>query len=165
MKQMKTLCALLAVLVFLVTLSACGSNITTYPFLQEQENVKKVEVCTFDEKTKARTPFWELSSEDAHSLVSELASMECHGYLPLDPILEYGDIVICITYTDGTGEMIGLLNTARIKADGGISRNIYWFDDRLMRGLILKYVDRGLLESVHGDYWSAENDQNYKYDA
>lgn len=165
MKQIKTLCAVLAVLVFLVTLSACGPNITTYPFLQEQENVKKVEVCTFDEKTKARTPFWELSSDDAHSLVAELALMDCHGKPAMPPILEYGDVVICITYTDGTGEMIGLDNTARIHADGEISRNTHWFDHRLLRSLILKYVDRSMLESVNGDYWSAENDQEYKYDA
>ena len=49
--------------------------------------------------------------------------------------------VVYITYTDGTGEVIGLRNVAQVDEDGQWHIGIEYFDAAEICALIMKYVD------------------------
>lgn len=123
-----------------------------YTFRQEVSNIRKVEILTIDDETDTKTVIVQLSDEDGQLLVAELATMTCNRFGPGDHPRRYGQLAIGITYTDGEVEIIGLVNSGFIGADGREGLLDYFFDAKELYTLITKYVDPSLLPDIGEDY-------------
>lgn len=150
MKASKYFMSVLLCVVLLVAASCSYEG--PYSFRQEVNNICKVEILTIDDETDTKTVVVQLSDEDGQLLVAELATMTCNRFGPGDHPRRYGQIAIGITYTDGQVEIIGLVNSGFIDADGREGLLDYFFDAKELYTLITKYVDPSLLPDVSKDY-------------
>ena len=149
----KILIQMIASLVLLcLVMTGCKRETFSYSLRQDQSNIDKVEICTYDHDAGMRSVLVELSDRDSNELLSAISSLECHKSFPLEPILSYGDIVICITYFDGEVEMIGIYNIGWITPDGDLNTTLYYFNIQDIRKLIAQYVDPDILAEVSEEF-------------
>lgn len=140
MKIRKAIAGVFLIVAVFTTIVACDSYVGTYTFRQEFANVEKIEFCAYEHTTQTRTPILELTGSEAETLLSELSSMACHKLFPGDHPREYGEIIICIYYSDGEVDVIGLTNIGWITPEGEWHLTIYTFDWAEMRDLVERYV-------------------------
>lgn len=132
----------------LVIINVTGCQRTyNYSFAQSIENVQKVEICEYDYYSHSTTLIAVLDTEDADSLLSEIDALTCKRHFG-DHTSTYGEVVVYITYTDGTAEVIGLRNVAQVDKGGEWHIGIEYFDATQMCALIMKYVDEALLPDL-----------------
>lgn len=131
--------ALLMTLLVINSVTGCQRTYD-YSFAQSIENIEKVEICEYDYYSHSTTLIAVLDTEDAESLLSEIDALACKRHFG-DHTSTYGEVVVYITYTDGTGEVIGLRNVAQVDEDGQWHIGIEYFDAAEICALIMKYVD------------------------
>lgn len=129
----------------------------SYTFRQERNNVEKVEICSYQHvynrrEGGTRIPLVSLSNEEIDKLWSDIPTLECKEFFPLDPILDYGDILIAITYCNGEVELIGVTNIGWISPDGDLTTSTYCFGIEEICAIISQYADAKLL-AHHSEYF------------
>jgi hypothetical protein len=135
-----------------VAMTGCKEEPFSYSLRQDRRNIDKVAICTYDHGAGTRSVLVELSDGDSDKLVSAICALECHKAFPLDPILSYGDVVICITYLNGEIEIIGIYNIGWITPAGDLNTTLYYFDIQDIRSLIAQYVDSDILAEVSEEF-------------
>lgn len=140
------------IVLYFVIVGVQLSKSFTYTFRQERSNIEKVEICSYDHYAGTREPLVELSDDDTDAILADISALECREFFPLDPILSYGDVVICISYQNGEVEMIGIYNIGFFTAEGELKTTKKWFEIEDMRCLIAKYVDMEVLEEVSEEF-------------
>lgn len=139
---------LMILVVCLVVTTASGCHRTyDYSFSQSVDHVKKVEICQYDFDTRTTTSLVHLDSNQACALLSDIETLECKKHFG-DHTEDYGEVVIYITYFDGTAEVIGLWNVALVDKEGLWHIGIEYFDANELCSIILKYVDEDLLPNL-----------------
>jgi hypothetical protein len=138
--------------ILLATISGCELYEGPYTFRQDQRNIEKIEVCSYDSYNKITTPIVQLSDYEEEQLLLKLSSMECYEFFGDHP-REYGQAVICIHYLDREIEIIGITNIGWITPDGKRAMSSYSFDWVEMQELILSLVDEDDLPELRSDPW------------
>lgn len=140
----KRICALCLMLSLLFV----GCNRTyDYSFMQSLDCVTKVEICSYDYSSNAITSLVVLDTSKAKALLAEIDLLECKKHFG-DHTMDYGEVIIYISYSDDTAEVIGLWNVARVNKDGQWSIGSEYFDAGQMCSLILAYADKELLPDL-----------------
>lgn len=141
-----------------------SSQPEVHSFRQDCDNVVKIEICSYDHSKMTRTwqaqfvdedcfsPLVQLSGEDCDSLFQDILSLEIKKFYMIDPILDYGDVVILIHYADNEIEMIGITNIGWISPDGKLHTTDKHFEITAICDVISKYVDADVLDDV-SDYF------------
>ena len=141
-----------------------SSQPTVHNFRQEYDNVVKIEIASYDHSKRTNTwqaqfvdedcfsPLVQLSDEYCGSLLQDILSMEIKNFYMIDPILDYGDVVILIYYANNEIEMIGITNIGWISLDGKLHTTDKRFDISAICDVIAKYVDAEVLNDV-SDYF------------
>ena len=150
----------ICLLVFILALVSCdsiNSEPFSYTFRQERNNVENVEICSYQHvynrrEGGTRTPLVSLSNEEIDKLWSDMPTLECKEFFPLDPILDYGDIVIAITYSNEEVELIGIHNIGWISPDGELTTSLFYFEIKEICAIISQYADAKLL-AKHSEYF------------
>ena len=151
MKVGKRILCICFCMILLFAVEGCSYE-GPYPFRQDADKIEKVEICEYDYTTGTRTLIMQLSEDKAQEMIKELATMKCEKYGPGDHPRNYGLLMICITYTDTEIEMIGLSNIGFVDTKGREGLTNYFFDDKSLYDLIVKYVDPALLPDVSKEY-------------
>ena len=137
---------------FLLLATATGcQRIYDFSFEQSVDHIEKVEICRYDDNSQSTTTIAVLSKTDADSLLTEIDAMECRRYFG-DGTMDYGEVVIYITYADQTAEVIGLHNVAKVDKDGDWHIGVEYFNAQQICALIMKYVDAELLPDLSKYY-------------
>lgn len=153
MKLGRVLGSILVLTILLATISGCELYEGPYTFRQDQSNIEKIEVCSYDSYDRVITPIVQLSDYEEEQLLLKLSEMECFEYFPGDHPREYGQAVICIHYLNGEVEIIGITNIGWITPDGKRAMSRYSFDWEEMQELILSLVDEDDLPELRSDLW------------
>lgn len=153
MKLGRVLGSILVLTILLATISGCELYEGLYTFRQDQSNIEKIEVCSYDSYDRVITPIVQLSDYEEEQLLLKLSEMECFEYFPGDHPREYGQAVICIYYLNGEIEIIGITNIGWITPDGKRAMSQYSFDWVEMQELILSLVDEDDLPELRSDLW------------
>lgn len=135
-----------------VLLMGCNAESFTYEFRQDGENIERVEISTYDHNTKKLTTITSLSKDEIAILLEDIKVLECYEFLPLDPILSYGDVVICITYYNGEREVLGITNIGSISPEGNWTTTRKYFNIEDICDVIGKFADTEVLSEV-SDYF------------
>ena len=121
----------------------------THTFRQDRQNVEKVEICAYeheyDKDGGTRESLFVLPESDIDGIWADILSLECNEFFLFDPILDYGPLVITITYKDGEIEMIGLYNIGLISPDGSLDTTSHRFDVSDICTVVAKYADSEIL--------------------
>ena len=147
---------ILCLLVCIVLISAVGCKQYKGPYTewrQDKSNIEKVEICSYDWKTKTRTSLAELSDTEAEEIMSELSEMEFFEWF-VPPPSDFGEHIICITYSDGEIDVIGSVCTGYINQDGTEKLTYYGISSEepiSFYDLIEKYVDPSLID-INSEY-------------
>ena len=148
-----TVC-LLAIVLSVSAIAGCSQYKGPYTFWrQDKSNIEKIEICSYDWKTKTRTSLAELSDAEAEEIMSELSEIEfVEWFVP--PPSDFGPHIICITYLDGEIEVIGSICTGYISPDGSEKLTYYGIAEESgsFYDLIGKYVDLSLLDDTSDVY-------------
>ena len=150
MKNRKILRILCAFVLLLTIATGCQR---TYDFAlaQSKDNAEKVEICRYDDNSQSTTTIAVLNKADADSLLAEIDAMECSRYFG-DGTMDYGEVVIYVTYADQTAEVIGLHNVAKVDKDGDWHIGVEYFNAQQLCDVITKYVDAELLPDLSKYY-------------
>ena len=140
MKCKKMIALLLLITSVLMLVAGCQERKVDYSLRQGQDNIEKVEICTYDDLTKTRTPIKELAESEYQQLITEFLEMSCVQYSPGDHPRDYGSILFCIYYNDREIEVIGQTNIGWISTDGTWHLTKNTFDWAEMKALIQRYV-------------------------
>ena len=140
MKIRKAIAGVFLIAAVFTIVVACDSYVGTYTFRQKFANVEKIEFCAYEHATQTRTPILEVTGSEAETLFAELSSMACHELFPGDHPRDYGEIVICIHYSDGVIDVVGLTNIGWITPEGEWHLTKYTFEWTEMRDLVERYV-------------------------
>lgn len=76
----------------------------------------------------------------------------------IDPILDYGDVVILIYYANNEIEMIGITNIGWISPNGKLDTTDKRFEISAICDVISKYVDAEVLNDV-SDYFPRHSEE------
>jgi len=125
-------------------LSLCGCRLIEYDYSLKQDpvNITKVEFHRFqyDINYPKTFPIKELELDTGLKMLEEIAALPAYKHFG-DSTLDYGKIVVYVTYLDNTGEIIGCWNTAVVNAAGKWSRRGFYFDEGQWNAVIAKYID------------------------
>ena len=135
-----------------VSLMGCNAKSFTYEFRQAGESIERVEISTYDHDTKMLNAITSLSKDDITILLNDIKALECYEFLPLDPILSYGDVVICITYFNGEREILGITNIGFISPDGTWTTTRKYFNIKDICDIMGKFADAEMLSEA-SDYF------------
>jgi hypothetical protein len=149
-ERTRILCILLCI-ALLFTVQGCSYE-GPYSFRQDTSQVEKVEICEYDYTTGTRTLIMQLSEDKAQEMIKELAAMTCSRYGPGDHPREYGQLMICLTYTNNEVELIGISNIGWIDPDGNKHLTDYHFVERELFDLIVEYVNPELMPDVYPEW-------------
>lgn len=156
---MKVTWILIIALALVAALLGCDvpyGGTTQHTFLQDRENVVKVEICTSDDSAILHegsnpgplVPIAVLSGDEIDSLWEELLAFPAYE-------LNYvahgcGDLLFVISYTNGEQELIGYSEIGVINADGTFSgyRNHVLGDGASLTRLFARYADPEMLSKV-----------------
>lgn len=128
------------------TATGCEPTPYDYALIQPRDNIVSVEICDFsDEKTKDVLFVFDETNRD--TFLDEVFALPYLHQPVFDYPQVYGDVVIFITYTDGTVQVIGAICLGRIEPDG---RRVYHLasypEANAYFTLLEKYVDPELLK-------------------
>lgn len=140
MKRWKFLLVSLLILCLLLIVVRCCGQTHTYKFAQSLDAVERVEICRYDYEQKTVKSLKVLNQDEAISLLADVEALTCHKHFG-DHTMDYGEIVVYITYTNSEAEVLGIWNTAQIDSDGNWHIGIEYFDDVSFAEMILKYID------------------------
>lgn len=122
-----------------------------YSFDQPYSNVIKMEVCQYHYATKREdtyiTPVAELDLEKAEELLRDISELACYKHFG-DSSMNYGDIVLYITYSNGEAEVLGMVNSASVDTNGKWWMKVYYFDSTQWCAVLTKYVDPELVPEL-----------------
>ncbi len=150
--------------VLLISLTLCGCDWDccttpfTYTFRQDWSNVKKIEICAYEESTiykkaGAITPLIQLTDAERDAFKNEIAELECLNQVMLDPPTDCGDLLFVISYIDGEKEMLGFENFSYITPDGSFyTRYQYFIDKAKLCEIFMKYADFEILSEISYDF-------------
>ena len=147
MKFRKLAILWLAILFILASTAGCEMAGSSYSFSQSIENVKKVEICSYDYAQKTVTPIKELTTEEAEGILEDIAALECYKHFG-DSTRDYGEVVIYITYENDEAEVIGIWNVAQVDLEGEWHIGIEYFDRTAFCEMLGKYIDMDLLPEI-----------------
>jgi len=139
MKVLKFMCAGVLAL-FVLACTGCQFVKYTYVYDQSIDKVEKVEICRYDYATKTVTPVATMDAAPAENLLTDITLLDCYKAFG-DGSRDYGEIVIYITYLDGTAEVQGMVNSASIDLEGNWWIKSYYFDYAQWCSVVLQYVD------------------------
>ena len=153
MGLVKRCCAIFILLALLWTLTGClllPDKTYRYTLQQDRSNIEKIEICTLEWKDRQRITkvLATLPEKDFDEFAERLGALECYRYGLGDHPRSYGDIVICIEYSNSEGEVIGLTNTGKITSTGEWQRSNYYFSYKEILKIASMYVDENLLKEV-----------------
>ena len=136
-------------LVILVCVTSCDSKPFQYTFRQDRSCIEKVEICPFEYRgKKIKEPWVTLTGDDIDAILEDITSMDCWKLSPMDTPREYGDLLICIYYTDGEIEVIGTLNCGWVTPDGDWYVELWHFRFEDLSEVLLKYVDADVVAGI-----------------
>ena len=135
-----------------MSLIGCNSKSFSYEFIQDQANIATVAISTLDYESKKMETLITLSEENIGVLINDVKSLKCREFMPIDPLLSYGDVVICITYYNGEIEVIGITNIGYIDLDGNWITTRKYFNIKDICAVISKFVDTKVLSEI-SDYF------------
>ena len=144
MSMKKHVILVVAILVFLF--SGCTSRYP-YSLAQDLDNIAQVEIREYDWETRTTTPLCVLNEETAVSLLTEICGLPCKKHFG-DHTTDYGDVVVYISYLDGTAEVLGQCNVAQVNKEGVWSIGIKYFDRKEFYTVLMKYVDADILPDL-----------------
>lgn len=148
----KKIVAVLLTLSLMVVTAGCFTQLNEtfqYTFRQDRGNIIKVEICAHDYKDNRRIePLVTLNEEEIDEILDSISSLECHHYGIGDHQNDYGDLLICITYSNKEVEVIGLTNIGWIRPDGGWRQTNYLFHAQDILSVLDDYVDTQTLKDV-----------------
>ena len=125
-------------------LSLCGCRLIEYDYSLKQDpvNITKVEFHRYqhDEMHPKTFPIMELELDTGLKMLEEIAALPAYKHFG-DSTLNYGNIIIYVTYSNNTGEIIGHFNTATIDATGKWMRTGYYFKKEQWDSIVGKYID------------------------
>ena len=154
---MKRIIAAILLSINFLAVSGCGTRVFHYEIRQDRNRIEKVEICSFDYYNNCTIePLVSLSENEIDMFLSDISSMECYDTpFVIDPILDYGDIIACITYSDGEVEVIGPYNIGYIAPNGELATTTYNFDKLEIRSLFLKFIDADIIlkASCEPEWW------------
>lgn len=144
---MKKCLLLLIILTTILNFSGCRFIHDHYEFDQSIENVQAVQICRHHYGTETVTPIVQLEKDDYENLLTDIQSLEWYRYFN-DPRTYCGEIVVQIVYCDGTGEIIGSPNSARVDENGEWHLGMKYYTSEDWEKLIYKYVDPNLVPEL-----------------
>lgn len=145
MSRKKNVTIFVIILAFLI--SGCSRRTYAYSLAQSVDNIAQVEICEYDWHTHTTTPLCVLDKETAISLLTEICGLKCKRHWG-DHTTDYGDVVIYISYIDGTAEVIGQCNIAHVNKDGKWRQGLEYFGEEKFFALLMKYVDADVLPEL-----------------
>ncbi len=138
MKCKKFLSALLLIVFVLLLMAGCQRTYD-YSFSQPLDQVEKVEICAFDDRTKTATPLVILDESQANALLADIDALPCKRHFG-DHTMDYGEAVVYITYANGEAEVIGIWHVAKVDASGEWNIGIEYFGGEELPALLLQYA-------------------------
>ena len=140
------------------TLAGCHRRPYSHTLEQPNEQVAKIEICQFHyhEKHELRsfTPLKTLNEQETADILADIP--ELVGYRQLGDVgLDYGEIVVIITYKDNTSEVLGVWNVGIIDRDGNLSTHSGYFEKVGFSKMLLKYIDEDLVPEKYRE-WAAQ---------
>ena len=149
MYKVKRVCLLFLIFTVLAVVAGCEDKPFQYTFRQDRYNVEKIEICTFDSyHREIKEPLICLAGDDIDAILSDLSSAECWRYSGLDSPRGYGDMLICIQYSDGEVEIIGQKNIGWITPNGEWHYTMYSFDAKDLYAILCQYISPDILAEV-----------------
>lgn len=150
-RQVRVVALFIAILVLAV---GCNDEPFQYTFRQDRNQIKTVEICSFDYYNgKTIEPIVTLSEKQTDAILNDISSLECRAEsFVVDPILTYGDVIICITYLNGEKEILGIYNIGWVTPSGEWNLTPFYFDIVAVRNLLLDYVDVSILEPISEEF-------------
>ncbi|KAF0091863.1 MAG: hypothetical protein FD141_47 [Fusobacteria bacterium] len=131
-------------LILMIFTTGCEQKVE-YKFLQNIENIEKIEVVIFGESKSSLQPELtiknELSDESISEFLKDFSDLECYKYLTDPGRLSIGDTVLKISYSNGEYELINEDAQGRFKNNKYIGIGKYYFDDKLFYELLSKYTN------------------------
>ncbi len=110
-----------------------------YSFSQPLDQVEKVEICKYDYYTSTTTPLLVLDESRANALLTDIDALLCKRHFG-DHIMDYGKVVVYITYSNGEAEVIGIWNVATVDTNGKWRIGGEYFDEKELCSLLLQYA-------------------------
>lgn len=132
--------ALFLILIILIGLFGAGCKAGPYPYDQSLDNVVGVAICRYDYDLEEVQVIKELEPEPGKRLLTEIGALDTYRHFGDHPTT-CGEIVIHVSYSDGTGEVIGAINTARVTLSGKWLIKLYGFENSQWANVVLKYID------------------------
>ncbi len=130
---------------FFLFVGAMNQRTYDYSFSQPLDQVIKVEILAYDDKTGTAPPLLVLNENQANALLTDIDALPCKRHFG-DHTMDYGEAVVYITYANGEAEVIGLWNVATVDTSGEWSIGIEYFDRKELYPLLLQYVPELLPE-------------------
>lgn len=146
MRYRRSILVVLLILLLPIVITGCRQTYD-YSFAQSIDHVEKVEICQYEYKTHTSTSLITLNNNQARALLTDIDALKCKKHFG-DHTQDYGEVVIYITYTDGTAEVIGLWNVALVDEEGLWHIGIEYFDAKELYAIMVKYTDEDLLPDL-----------------
>lgn len=140
MKYVRLITLLFCILFLLISMAGCQKSEQTYTFAQSIDDVKSIEICRYDYEAKCVTSLKSLTNEEMNALWRDIPALTCKQHFG-DHTMDYGEIVIYITYKNGESEVIGIWNVALVDSDGEWHIGGVYFDKTEFSEMLLKYID------------------------
>ena len=141
----KALVIVLMITTFVFVLVGCELGPKPYAFRQTVNEVAEIEICqlTVDDEI---IPLKSLNQNEISAIWTDIKALDCE-YSLIDYPRTYGPLIIRITYKDGSGEILGCMNTGHFEKDGEWHFTCYSFKSADLHGMLEKYVDPEVLYS------------------
>lgn len=126
-----------------IILSLCGCLLIEYDFSLQQDVGKITKVGLYqyqhDETQPITSLIMEMKLDCALKMLEEIIALPAYKHFG-DSTTNYGSIVVCVTYSDKTREIIGSFNTATVDTTGKWTRTGYYFKKEQWEAVIAQYV-------------------------
>ena len=140
--------ALLSIIVTAPMLIAgCHTTEDTYSFSQGIEEIETIDICKYDFENKTVTSIKTLSGTEKNAILNDISDLECYRHFG-DHTMDYGEVVIYITYQNNESEVIGIWNVAQVDAYGKWHIGMVYFDDTVFCTMLVKYIDIDLVPEL-----------------
>ncbi len=142
MKLLSRIAMLLLCLTMILSLGGCLLIKYDFSLKQDSGNITKVEFYRYQhDETQPKTfRIMELELDSALKMLEEIKALPAYKHFG-DSTTNYGSIIVYVTYSDHTGEVIGPFNTATVDTTGIWMRTGYYFQKEQWDAVIGKYID------------------------
>ncbi len=126
----------------------------TYTISQPTEQIEKIEICEYNHETETFSPLKELNEEEQENILHDIPTLISRKQFG-GKIINAGKIVVCISYKDGSIEVLGTEGSIKIDSIGKWHLSAVYFEDDGFAKMLLKYVDEDLLPKKYLE-WAAQ---------